>query len=127
MVIDFLSVEDVLDLHADQIALYGGDPGVRDLGLLSSAVAQPQAGSGGRRLHGDIFEMAAAYMFHIVQNHPFLDGNKRTGAVAALVFLDLNGVGIESPEGNLYDLTISLATGQADKPTIAAFFRSHAH
>ncbi len=122
---DFLSVEDVLILHADQVDLYGGDHGVRDLGLLESAVAQPQAAFGGQVLHEFPFEMAAAYLFHIVQNHPFLDGNKRTGAVAALVFLDLNGIEIDAPKGAVYDLTISVATGRAGKVEIGGFFRSH--
>ena len=71
--------------------------------------------------------MAAAYMFHIVQNHPFLDGNKRTGLIAALTFLDLNGIEIDAPGGSLYDLAIAVATGQADKTDIAEFLRSHAH
>ena len=124
---DFLSLEDVLTLHCEQVELYGGHHGVRDIGLLESAVAQPQAGIGGEYFHSEIFEMAAAYMFHIVRNHPFFDGNKRTGAVAALVFLDLNGVTINAPKGSLYDLTISVATGQAGKDEIAAFFRSNAH
>ncbi len=123
---DFLSLEDVLTLHADQVALYGGDHGVRDLGLLESAIAQPQATFGGEFLHKDLFEMAAAYLFHIVQNHPFLDGNKRTGAVAALVFLDLNGVEITAPKGSVYEVTMSVATGQAGKAEVVAFFRSHA-
>ena len=73
---DFLQTSDLLRLHTDQITRYGGDPGIRDLGLLGSAIAQPQAGFGGQFLHADIFEMAAAYLFHIVQNHPCLDGNK---------------------------------------------------
>jgi death on curing protein len=71
--------------------------------------------------------MAAAYLFHIVKNHPFLDGNKRTGAVTALVFLDINGVEIDAPRGSLYDLTMAVATGQADKEQIAEYFRSHSH
>jgi len=125
MSIDFLRVEDVLNLHADQVDLYGGSHGLRDPGLMESAVAQPQASFGGAYLHEDLFEMAAAYLFHLVQNHPFLDGNKRTGAVAALVFLDLNGIEIHAPEGSLYNLTISVATGQAGKSEIAEFFRCH--
>ena len=124
---DFLSMEDVLAFHANQVDLYGGDHGVRDLGLLESAVAQPQASFGGSFLHEFPFEMAAAYMYHIVQNHPFLDGNKRTGAAAALVFLDLNNMEIDAPTGSLYDLTIAVATGQTGKAEIAEFFRSHAH
>ncbi len=124
--IDFLSVEDVLSLHANQVELYGGDNGVRDQGLLESAVAQPQASFGGQVLHEFPFEMAAAYLYHIVQNHPFIDGNKRAGTVAALVFLDLNGIEIDAPRGSLYDLTISVATGNAGKEKIAEFFRTHA-
>lgn len=123
---DFLQVTDVLLLHSEQVDLYGGEHGVRDLGLLESAIAQPQAGFGGEYLHADIFEMAAAYMFHIVQNHPFLDGNKRAGAVASLVFLDINGVEIDAPKGSLYNLTVSVASGQAGKTEIAEFFRRYA-
>lgn len=125
--IDFLSTEDVLTLHADQVELYGGEHGVRDMGLLDSAVAQPRASFGGQFLHKDLFEMAAAYLYHLVQNHPFLDGNKRTGAVAAMVFLDLNGVAIDAPKGSLYDLTMAVATGRTGKAEITAFFRARAH
>jgi death-on-curing protein len=124
---DFLTLEDVLLLHRDQIDLYGGDHEVRDQNLLESALAQPQATYDGRHLHGDLFEMAAVYLFHLVQNHPFIDGNKRTGAVAALAFLDLNGVEIDAPPGSIYDLTMSVATGRAGKTEIAEFFRKHAH
>jgi death on curing protein len=122
---DFLGLEDVLSLHADQVALYGGEYGVRDLGLLESAIAQPRATFGGESLHKDQFEMAAAYLFHIVQNHPFLDGNKRTGAVAALVFLDLNGIEIDAPKESLYELTMAVATGKAGKAQVAEYLRSH--
>jgi death-on-curing protein len=125
-VVDFLEVHDLLSLHADQVALYGGTHGVRDGGLLESAVAQPRAMAGGEYLHEDLFEMAAAYMFHLVKNHPFFDGNKRTGAVAALVFLDINGVEIDAPEGSIHDLTIAVAVGCAGKTQIAEFFRTHA-
>lgn len=121
-----LTLADVLQLHADQIAQYGGDPALRDQGLLESALAQPAASFGGQALHADLFEMAAAYMFHIVQNHPFADGNKRTGLIAALVFLDDNGVEIEARKGELYDLTIGVATSAVGKAEIASFFRSHA-
>ena len=124
---DFLTLQDVLLLHSAQIDQYGGEHGVRDAGLLESAIAQPQAAFGGDFLHGDLFEMAAAYLFHIVQNHPFVDGNKRTGAVAALAFLDFNGIEIDAPKGSIYDLTMSVATGQAGKTEIAEFFRTHAH
>lgn len=123
---DFLRIEDVLRIHEDQIERYGGGSGLRDPGLLASAVETPRAGFGGRSLHGDLFEMAAAYLFHIVQNHPFVDGNKRTGAVAALVFLDLNGVEIEIDEDALVEHVLAVAQGRATKPEIAAFLRRHA-
>lgn len=124
---DFLDVEDVLSLHADQVAMYGGDHGVRDMGLLESAVHQARATFGGEYLHKDAFEMAAAYLFHLVQNHPFVDGNKRTGAVAALVFLDLNSIEIVAPKGSIYELTMSVAKAETGKARIADFFRRHAH
>jgi death-on-curing protein len=120
---DFLETQDVLMLHADQVELYGGEHGVRDPGLLESAVAQARATFDGELLHADAFEMAAAYLFHIVQNHPFIDGNKRTGLIAALVFLDLNDIEINAPKGSLYDLTLAVARGQAGKGEIAEFFR----
>ncbi len=78
--VDFLSLEDVLEMHLDQIRRYGGSAEVRDMGLLESAIAMPQATYAGENLHEDVYSMAAAYFFHIVQNHPFVDGNKRTGA-----------------------------------------------
>ncbi len=119
---DFLTVEDVLGIHAEQIATYGGESGLRDLGLLESAVAQPQATFGGEYLHHGLFPMAAAYLFHIAQNHPFLDGNKRAGLVAALVFLKINGIAIDRGTDLLYDLTIAVVNGSADKQAIAEEF-----
>ena len=124
---EFLQVEDVLMLHSDQVDLYGGEHGVRDLGLLDSAIAQPRATFDGEFLHADMFEMAAAYMFHIVQNHPFLDGNKRTGAAAAIIFLSMNDVEIKADEEGLVDLTLAVARGEVGKSEIAAFFRERAH
>lgn len=83
----FLSVEDVIEIHTDQIERYGGSLGVRDVELLRSAVGMPEAGFGDQYFHAGLFEMAAAYLYHIVQNHPFIDGNKRAGTMAAFVFL----------------------------------------
>ena len=123
---DFLQLQDILFLHENQIELYGGDHGVRDEGLLESALAQPQAAFGGAYLHEDLYAMAAAYLYHIVQNHPFVDGNKRTGVVAALTFLDFNGIEIDAPQGAIYDLTVAVASGQADKAEVAAFFKKYA-
>ncbi len=122
----FLGLEEVLKIHHDQIERYGGDPGIRDMGLLQSALALPQAAFGGQYLHGDLFEMAAAYLFHITGNHPFVDGNKRTGAVAALVFLILNGVQIDADQSDFEQLVWTVAEGKANKGELAEFFRTHA-
>ncbi|MCE5279167.1 MAG: type II toxin-antitoxin system death-on-curing family toxin [Planctomycetaceae bacterium] len=123
--VDFLQLDDVLWLHSDLVDRYGGEHGVRDMGLLESALAQPRATYGGKRLHKNIFMMAAAYLFHVIRNHPFVDGNKRAGAVAALLFLDLNGIEVVATKGALYELTMAVTTGKADKAAIAKFFRAH--
>lgn len=117
----FLEVSEVLEIHESRIKLYGGSHGVRDLGLLQSALAQPSAGFGGAYMHKDVFEMAAAYLFHIARNHPFVDGNKRTALACCLMFLELNGVEIEVDEHELEELTVTVAEGKADKQKIAAF------
>ena len=96
---------------------------MRDAGLLQSAVAMPQASFGGEYPHKNLFEMAAAYLFHIVQNHPFIDGNKRTGAAAGVIFLAMNGVEIDADEDGLVDITLRVARGQAGKAEIARFFQ----
>ena len=116
---EFLSVEDVLELHGLQIERYGGAVGLRDRGLLESAVSQPEATFDGKSLHEDIYAMAAAYLFHIVMNHPFVDGNKRTGLLAMLVFLDLNGITIEHSTDEMFDLTLAVAEGRLDKEGVA--------
>ncbi len=123
----FLEFDHVVRIHLSVIERYGGSHGVRDTGLLQSAIAMPQASFGDQRLHGDLFEMAAAYLYHIVQNHPFIDGNKRTGAASAIVFLAMNDVEIEADEDGLVELTLGVASGRIDKPKIAEFFRDHAH
>lgn len=121
----FLTVEEVIEINRDQLRRHGGLAGIRDEGLLLSAVAMPQAGFGDEYAHADLFEMAAAYLFHIVKNHPFVDGNKRTGAVAARVFLMLNGHDVDMAEEAVYDLVIATAEGRATKKQIAAALREH--
>lgn len=86
-----LTLDEVFSIHADQIRRYGGRPGIRDLALLQSALAMPETTFDAEYLHPTISEMAAAYLFHIARNHPFVDGNKRTALMCALVFLGLNG------------------------------------
>lgn len=120
---DFLTLDEVLRIHLDQIERYGGQSGLRDLGLLESAVNMPRASFAGRHAHTDLFEQAAAYLFHIVSNHPFIDGNKRTGSAAALVFLLMNGVELEADEEGLESITMGVARGEAEKSRVADFFR----
>lgn len=119
----FLSLAEVLEIHQDQLVQYGGEPGIRDIGLLKSAISMPPATFGSEFLHTSIYEMAAAYVFHIVKNHPFTDGNKRTGAVAALVFLILNGYEFNAPEDDFADMVLSVAKGKLSKSEIAIFIR----
>jgi death-on-curing protein len=119
----FLDVGDVLAVHWRGIERFGGSDGVREPKLLDSAVNQPRATFGGAYLHEDLFQMAAAYLFHLVKNHPFVDGNKRAGLAAALVFLDLNGHPIDQPTMALYDLTDGVASGRIEKAAIADVFR----
>ena len=126
MDINFLSVDEILHIHQDQIERYGGDASIRDTKALLSAIAMPQAGFDGNYLHCDFFAMAAAYLFHIVQNHPFVDGNKRTGTVAALVFLSLNCVEVDIDNDELAAFVLNVAQGKHDKAVIAAFFLKHA-
>jgi death-on-curing protein len=119
----FLELGDVLLLHEQQLARYGGGAGIRDLKLLESAVATPRATFGGEYLHKGLFEMAAAYAFHISQNQPFVDGNKRTGLIGALVFLELNGIAISDPAGELYDAMIGIAEHRFSKSALADLFQ----
>jgi death-on-curing protein len=120
----FLTLEEVIEIHADQIERYGGTLGIRDVTLLQSALAMPQAGFGGHLLHEDLFEMAAAYLYHIVQNHPFVDGNKRVGAATGLVFLEMNSVSPRVSNPALVQLVLDGAQGHLRKDAIADFLRS---
>lgn len=119
----FLTVENVLELHEMQLLAYGGASGIRSRDLLESAVLTPQASFGGAYVHHDVFEMAAAYAFHIAENQPFLDGNKRTGLAAALVFLDWNEVEIEDPQEQLYDVMIAISQKKISKQDLALLLR----
>ncbi len=119
----FLSLAEVLEIHQDQVTRYGGASGIRDIELLKSALGMPSATFGGQFLQTDIYEMASAYLFHLVKNHPFVDGNKRVGAVAALVFLDLNGFDFDAPEDDFADMVLDVAQGKLDKADVAVFIR----
>ena len=125
MRVEFLTLDEVLSLHADQIARYGGSALVRDVGLLESALAMPVATFGGELVHASLDEQAAAYLFYLVKNHPFVDGNKRTGLVAMLVFLGLNGRRLEAADEELTDLVLGVAAGRVSKADVAVFVGHH--
>lgn len=117
----FLTYEDVIEIHTDQINLYGGKDGIRDEKLLLSAIAQPQSAFAGEYLHKSIFDKAAAYLFHLCQNHPFIDGNKRVAVASALVFLVMNDCDIDFDQDELEKMVRSVANGEYKKDKIAIF------
>lgn len=121
----FLTFDEVLALHADQLGRYGGEGGLVSPGLLSSALATPRATFDGELLHPTVPEMAAAYLFHICQNHPFLDGNKRTALAASLAFLWLNDQEVIADPDDLTELVLGVARGEAAKADVAVFLRAH--
>lgn len=121
----FLGLEEVLALHAEQIELYGGSAGVRDLGLLESATAMAEASFDGAYLHGTLPEMAAAYHFHLVQSHPFVDGNKRVAVAATFMFLYLNDLELVCDEDPLVEMTVAVARGDMTKADVAVFLAAH--
>jgi len=116
---EFLTKADVLKLHNRQIERFGGTSGVRDEGLLESALAQPQATFDGQFLHSTIYQQAAAYLYHLAKNHPFVDGNKRTAFAAMDTFLRLNGYRSTLMNEDSYTLVLQAVTDQIDKSAIA--------
>ncbi|MBD0312942.1 MAG: type II toxin-antitoxin system death-on-curing family toxin [Microcoleus sp. T3-bin5] len=121
---NFVSKSMVLSIHARQIERFGGTPGVRDEGLLESALAQPQATFGDQFLHPTISEQAAAYLYHIAMNHPFIDGNKRTAFAVMDTFLRLNGCALNLTDDRAYDLVMRVAGGTMTKEELSTEFES---
>lgn len=120
----FLTLSEVPEFHEDLIRSFGGDTGARDLGLAESAIAMPESGAGDGYFHAFPFEMAAAYAYHLAQNHPFVDGNKRTALTTALVFLEVNGFAVMGGEDVLEDATRKIASGRLDKKAFAVLLES---
>ena len=118
----FLTVDQVLKIQKQQLTQDGGLAGVRDWNLLESAAMQARMTWDGVYLHEGLFLMAAAYLFHLVKNHPFIDANKRAGLVTALLFLELNGFVVADPDQILYDTTINVAEGKLGKSELAEVF-----
>lgn len=114
---DWLELNIVLDVHAEQLALFGGGDGVRDMGLLESALARPQ----NKHAYGetDLHILAAAYAFGIARNHPFIDGNKRTAFASMIVFLGLNGIDLDVPSEQATAVMLSVAAGEVGEEGLA--------
>ena len=123
--IQFLSVDEVLVIHQRGISEHGGSPELRDRGLLESAAAMPMARFGGQFLHEGIAGMAAAYLFHLCKNHPFVDGNKRVAVAATEVFITLNGYELAATNLELEVLTLGVADSSVSKEQALLFFRKH--
>ena len=121
----FLTADQVEALHKLQIDQFGGSHGIRDEGLLLSALAQPESGFGDEYFHKDLYEMAAAYLFHLVKNHAFHDGNKRIAALTAAVFLQVNGLTVTAQENEFEKLVLDAAQSLATKAQISEFFRQN--
>ena len=120
----FLSVESVLLVHRRVIEEFGGDPGLRDRGLLESAVAMPHSSFAGEYLHSGMAEIAAAYHFHLCSNHPFVDGNKRVAVAAAELFLLVNGVELAATDKELEEMTLGVAGGKLSKEAVVEFYKN---
>jgi death-on-curing protein len=121
----FLTVEQVLEIHRRGIEQHGGSSELRDRGLLESAVAMPAAQFGGEFLHDGVPAMAAAYLFHLCKNHPFVDGNKRVAITAAEVFTELNGHLLRATDKALEKLTLGVADSSISKQDATRFFETH--
>ena len=113
--IRFVEVIEAIALQQDQIKRYGGDQGLRDRGLLESAIAMPRASFGGEFVHQDIVEMAGAYLFHLAKNHAFVDGNKRVALAVMLYFLDWNEYRLVSTHSEVEELVLAVASGEMTK------------
>jgi len=123
----YLSVENVLEVHRRVIEEFGGDMGLRDRGLLESAVALPYASFGGTELHAEIPEKAGAYHFHLCSNHAFIDGNKRVAVAAAELFLLLNGLELQAEDLAIEELTLGVAQGSISKEEVLKFFSDNSN
>jgi death-on-curing protein len=122
----YLTAQEVLFIHGRMIATTGGSHGVRDIGMLASAVGRPQATFGGEELYPDVFTKAAALMASLIQNHPFVDGNKRTGITATGLFLRRNGWRLQTSNEELERFTLRVAMERAPVEEIAGWLRQYA-
>ena len=119
----WLDIEIIVDIHAEQLSIFGGPEGIRDAGLLESALARPQ----NKFAYGetDLAALAAAYAFGVIRNHPFIDGNKRTSFAAMIVFLGLNDIEFLVPEAHATAMIVSLAAGEVSEDSLARWIRDN--
>lgn len=121
----YFSVAEILNFHDRILERFGGHPGMREMGLLESALEQPGLRVFGEEVHPTLELKAAAYLYHLAQNHPFVDGNKRTAYTAFALFARVNGLTIQASENELFDLTLAVANGRMDKAQIAEWLAEH--
>lgn len=119
----FIEIAEAMRIHARQIKRFGGDPGIRDQGLLESALAMPRASFGGAFVHDDIPAMAGAYLYHLCKNHAFVDGNKRVALAVTLYFLTRNGMPLDVDDDSLQQHVLAVASGSMGKDEIVAYLR----
>jgi len=122
---NFLNLEIVLKIHTRQIERFGGTNGLRDQGLLESALAQPQVTFDGQLLHPEIHQQAGAYLYHLTMNHPFIDGNKRTAFAVMDTFLRINGYNLTLSNQSAYNLVIKVANHQISKEDLIYFLQKN--
>ena len=121
----YLSEGLMLEIHRNLIQIFGGSHGLRDRGLLLSALAQPKMTVGGKFIHRTVFDKAAAYGYHLCANHPFVDGNKRVAFMAMYQFLEKNGYEFDASEHDMFETMMAVATGKLKKPAISEWLRTH--
>lgn len=121
----FLTFEQILVIHYDQIERYGGSHGIRELALLESAIFRPQTTFGDQELYDDIFSKAAALMHSLLLNHPFIDGNKRTATASCLVFLEINGLFLQVTQEELVDTALKVASKELDLEKLTAWLKDN--
>ena len=120
----FLTLKEIFRIHRDLIDQFGGSYGIRDFALLESSLSQPKAAFSNDYVHKNIHEMTAAYAYHIIKNHAFVDGNKRTGILAALIFLKKNCGETKVNQKVMYKLALDIANSKISKKQIAAVFKN---
>ena len=125
MPIHFVTLNEALELHKDQVTIFGGSAGIRDLGLLQTALGMAESSFGGQQLHEFPHGMAGAYLFHVASNHPLIDGNKRAALAIAIAFLKLNRHTLGCTQTEAYEMTLAVAAGSLDKPAVVEFFKQH--